>query len=104
MIKLVDDNEQEKLVLNYKKKIELETFYGDIFSELSRNPKFIPEYHIISNDDKYVQIYLELSGEIKNFKVDVKFHDNILELLLEGKEIKSKRKLWEEILVQVILS
>ena len=26
MIKLVDDNEQEKLVLNYKKKIELETF------------------------------------------------------------------------------
>ena len=104
MIKLVDDNEQEKLVLNYKKKIELETFYGDIFSELSRNPKFIPEYHIISNDDKYVRIYLELSGEIKNFKVDVKFHDNILELLLEGKEIKSKRKLWEEISARVILN
>ena len=92
-IKLINENGIDKLKLDYKKKIELETFYGDIFSELSRNPKFIPEYHIISNDDKYVRIYLELSGEIKNFKVDVKFHDNILELLLEGKEIKSKRKL-----------
>ena len=92
MIKLVDDNEQEKLVLNYKKKIELETFYGDIFSELSRNPKFIPEYHIISNDDKYVQIYLELPGEIKNFKVDVKFHDNNTRVIIRGKRDKIQEK------------
>ena len=30
MIKLADDNEQEKLILNIKK-IELETFYEDVF-------------------------------------------------------------------------
>ena len=30
MIKLADDNEQEKLILNIKK-IELENFYEDVF-------------------------------------------------------------------------
>ena len=92
MIKLINDNEQEKLVLDYKKKIELETFYGDIFSELSRNPKFIPEYHIISNDDKYVRIYLECPGEIKGFKVEVKFHDNNTTVIIRGKREKIKEK------------
>ena len=92
MIKLINDNEHEKLVLDYKKKIELETFYGDIFSELSRNPKFIPEYHIISNDNKYVSIYLECPGEIKGFKVEVKFHDNNTTVIIRGKREKIKEK------------
>ena len=92
MIKLIDNEEPEKLVLNYKKKIELETFYGDIFSELSRNPKFIPEYYIISNDEKYVQIYLECPGEIKSFKAEVKFPDNNTRVIIRGKRSKIQEK------------
>ena len=92
MIKVDNQNGQEKLVLNYKKKIELETFYGDLFSELSRNPKFIPEYHIISNDEKYVKIYLECPGEIDYIKAEVTFHDNNTKVEIRGKREKIQKK------------
>ena len=91
-IKLINENGIDKLKLDYKKKIELETFYGDIFSELSRNPKFIPEYHIISKDNKYVKIYLECPGEIDNLKVEVNFHNDTTKAIIKGKREKVLKK------------
>ena len=91
-IKLINENGIDKLKLDYKKKIELETFYGDIFSELSRNPKFIPEYHTISKDNKYVKIYLECPGEIDNLKVEVNFHNDTTKVIIRGRREKVLKK------------
>ena len=92
MIELVNNNGQEKLKLNYHKKIELETFYGDIFSELSRNPKFNPEYHIITNNNKYLIIFLECPGNIDNIKAEVNFHENNAKVTIKGKREKTNIK------------
>ena len=91
-IKLINENGIDKLKLDYKKKIELETFYGDIFSELSRNPKFIPDYHTISTDNKYVKIYLECPGEMDNLKVEVNFHNDTTRVIIRGKREKVLKK------------
>ena len=73
--KITPDNIEligNKLVLKYQKKINLETFYGDLFQGVFGDPKFNPRHEIVSNDPKYLKIYLDCPG--KTFINDVKIY------------------------------
>ena len=63
--------QENKLVLNYQKKINLETFYGGLFEGVFGDPKFTPRYDIISSDPKFLKIYLDCPGivEINAIKI-----------------------------------
>ena len=65
-----------KLVLNYQKKINLETFYGGLFEGVFGDPKFTPRYDIISSDPKFLKIYLDCPGNVKINDIKIIYPDN----------------------------
>ena len=84
-----------KLILDYKKKIELETFYGDFLSFTFGEPKFIPEYHIVSNDPEFLIIYLDAPGKTKIDEATVSFSsfpNEITTVTIRGKREKASHK------------
>ena len=91
-IELLDDGRQSKLILKYNKKIELETFYGDFISFTFGEPKFTPEYHIVSTDPEYVILYLDCPGEIKIEDVFIKYPNEITTIYIKGNRKKIEFK------------
>lgn len=91
-IELIDDKKQSKLKLNYNKKIELETFYGDFISFTFGEPKFTPEWYIVSTDPEYVILYLDCPGETKIEKVDIKYPNGNTTVFIKGNREKIKFK------------
>ena len=91
-IELIDDGRQSKLILKYNKKIELETFYGDFISFTFGEPKFTPEYHIVSTDPEYVILYLDCPGEIKIEDVFIKYPNEITTIYIKGNRKKIEFK------------
>ena len=87
---LNDDN--TKLILNYKKKLELETFYGDFLSFTFGEPKFTPEYYIVSSDPEYVILYLDGPGKTKIDEVSVSFLSGSTTVNIRGKREKTPYK------------
>ena len=81
-----------KMILNYKKKIELETFYGDFLNFTFGEPKFIPEYHIISTDPEYVLIYLDGPGNTIIEEANVTFPNEVTTITIRGKREKTPYK------------
>ena len=92
-IELIDVNGvQSKLILKYDKKIELETFYGDFLSFTFGEPKFTPEYHIVSSDPEYVILYLDCPGETTIENVDIKFPNQNTTIFIKGNRKKIEFK------------
>ena len=87
-IELINDNGQEKLILKYGKNIELETFYGDFISFTVGEPKFTPEYYLVSNDPEYVILYLDCPGETKIDKVEIIYPNQITTIIINGNRKK----------------
>ena len=85
-------NNGTKLILDYNKKIELETFYGDFLSFTFGEPKFTPEYHIVSTDPEYLILYLDGPGKTKIEKVSVTFPNGITTVIIKGKREKTPYK------------
>lgn len=81
-----------KLVLKYNKKIKLETFYGDFLSFTFGEPKFTPEYHIVSTDPDYVIIYLDGPGNTKIKEAKVSFPNEITTINIIGEREKTSYK------------
>lgn len=61
-----------KIILDYKKNVSLENFYGEFFTDSFGEGRFCPDYYIDSSDDENVNIYLDCPGTIKitNAKID----------------------------------
>ena len=91
-IQLINDSKQSKLILNYKKKIELETFYGDFISFTFGEPKFVPEWYIVSNDPEYVILYLDCPGETKIDSVNIKYPNENTTIYIKGNRKKIEFK------------
>jgi hypothetical protein len=91
-IKLIDDGKQSKLILKYDKKIELDTFYGDFISFTFGEPKFTPEWYIVSNDPDYVILYLDCPGETVIEKVNISYPIGITTIYIEGNRKKIEFK------------
>jgi len=68
--------QENKLVLNYQKKINLETFYGGLFEGVFGDPKFTPRYDIISSDPQFLKIYLDCPGKVKINDIKIIYPDN----------------------------
>jgi len=93
-IELIDDGRQSKLILKYNKKIELETFCGDLTSLTIGEPKFTPEYYIVSNDPEYVILYLDCPGETYIDRVYIEYPNQITTIYIEGNRKKSEKKVF----------
>jgi hypothetical protein len=91
-IELIKDNNRTKLILNYKKKIELETFYGDFISFTFGEPKFTPEWYIVSTDPEYVILYLDCPGETTIESVFIKYLNDITTIYIKGNRKKIEFK------------
>ena len=91
-IEIIDDNGESKLILKYDKKIELETFYGDFISFTFGEPKFTPEYYLVSTDPKYVILYLDCPGETVIESVEVKYPNQITTIFIKGNRKKIEFK------------
>ena len=91
-IELISNERQSKLVLKYNKKIELETFYGDFISFTFGEPKFTPEYYIVSTDPEYVILYLDCPGETVIESVDVKYPNQNTTVFIKGNRKKIEFK------------
>ena len=61
-ISIIEDNGDEKLKLNYGKKLTLETFDGDLFTGTFGESKFNPKFFIVTTDPDYLKIYLDCPG------------------------------------------
>lgn len=85
-IELKKENGKDKLILNYKKELELDTFYGDFFYDTFGDPKFEPSYYIVTTDKDYLKIYLECPGEISINHVDVNYGKS--RIIIKGKREK----------------
>ena len=83
-IKLINDKGKSKLILNYDKKIELETFYGDFINFTFGEPKFTPEYYLVSTDPEYVILYLDCPGETIVESVEIKYPNQITTIFIKG--------------------
>ena len=86
------NDEQSKLILKYNKKIELETFYGDFISFTFGEPKFTPEWYIVSTNPEYVILYLDCPGETKIESVDVRYPNQITTIFIKGNRKKIEFK------------
>ena len=86
------NDKQSKLILKYNKKIELETFYGDFISFTFGEPKFTPEWYIVSTDPEYVILYLDCPGETKIESVDVRYPNQITTIFIKGNREKIEFK------------
>ena len=91
-IELIKDNNRTKLILNYKKKIELETFYGDFISFTFGEPKFTPDWYIVSTDPEYVILYLDCPGETIIESVFIKYPNEITTIFIKGNRKKIEFK------------
>ena len=94
MIELVEEDGKEKLKLNFKEKLQLETLYeGNI--EFLGNQKFIPEYEVNTNDDDYVIIYLDCPGKVTIENIKIKYpNTQITKVFIDGRREKREiRKL-----------
>ena len=89
-IKLVEGN--KKLQLDYKRKLELETFYGDLITDTFGDPKFTPSYHIVSTDSNYIKIYLDCPGKTEITEVNISFPNQITKVIIKGKREKQNIK------------
>ena len=87
----LDENDQ-KLKLNYKKELKLETFYGDLISDTFGDPKFTPTYHIISNDPNYLQIYLDCPGKTEITDIDIIYPNQTTIVIIKGNREKQNKK------------
>ena len=86
------DEKEQKLKINNKKELKLETFYGDLISDTFGDPKFIPTYHIISNDDKYLQIYLDCPGKTEIKDIDISYQNQTTIVIIKGYREKQNKK------------
>jgi len=91
-IELINDSKPSKLILKYNKPIELETFYGDFISFTFGEPKFTPEWYIVSTDPEYVKLYLDCPGETKIDSILVTYPNEITTICIKGKREKIKFK------------
>lgn len=91
-IELINDNGQSKLILRYDKKIELETFYGDFLSFTFGEPKFTPEWYLVSTDPEYVILYLDCPGETEIESVDIRYPNQITTIFIKGNRKKIEFK------------
>ena len=86
------DEKNQKLKLDYKKELKLETFYGDLISDTFGDPKFTPTYHIISNDPDYLKIYLDCPGKTSINDVDITYPNQTTIVIIKGnREILSNK-------------
>ena len=96
--KIIPDNielRENKLILNYQKKINLETFYGGLFEGVFGDPKFTPRYDIISSDPNYLKIYLDCPGKTEIYEVKINYPCNQNEytnVIIKGKREKEEYK------------
>ena len=96
--KIIPDNielRENKLILNYQKKINLETFYGGLFEGVFGDPKFTPRYDIISSDPNYLKIYLDCPGKTEIYEVKINYPCNQNEytnVIIKGKREKDEYK------------
>ena len=96
LIKNNDDN--EKLILNYENDIIIDFFSCDI-SNLFKEMKYIPKYYIASDDPEYVKIYLDCPGKIKINNIEIKFPNkqNIKVIIRGEREIhKQNSKIYRK--------
>jgi hypothetical protein len=91
-IELISDSKPSKLILNYKKKIELETFYGDFISFTFGEPKFTPEWYIVSTDPEYVILYLDCPGETTIDSVCIRYPNENTTIYIKGNRKKIEFK------------
>jgi len=86
-IVLIKNNEEnEKLLLNYKNEIFLDNFSYNIYDSF-RESKFKPKYYIISDDPEYVKIYLDCPGKIKINNIEIKVQTKqIITLIISGEK------------------
>ena len=83
---------EEKLQLDYKKNLNLETFYGDLITDTFGDPKFTPSYYIISTDPKHLKIYLDCPGKTSITDVNVFYPNQITKIVIKGKREKQTVK------------
>ena len=86
------DEKNQKLKLDYKKELKLETFYGDLISDTFGDPKFTPTYHIISNDPDYLKIYLDCPGKTSINDVDITYPNQTTIVIIKGNREKQNKK------------
>ena len=94
-IQLIEDKEKgEKLKLNYENALNLETFYGDdLITDTFGDPKFTPQYYIVSNDPEYVKIYLDCPGKTEIKDIEIKFpNQQLTTVTIKGKREKQNNK------------
>jgi len=91
-IELISDNKSSKLILKYNKKIDLETFYGDFISFTFGEPKFTPEWYIVSTDPEYVILYLDCPGETKIDSVFITYPNENTTIYIKGNRKKIEFK------------
>lgn len=91
-IELINDKVATQLILRYDKKIELETFYGDFLSFTFGEPKFTPEWYLVSTDPEYVILYLDCPGETEIESVTIKYPNQNTTIFIKGHRKKIEFK------------
>ena len=91
-IELINDKVETQLILRYDKKIELETFYGDFLSFTFGEPKFTPEWYLVSTDPEYVILYLDCPGETEIENVTIKYPNQNTTIFIKGHRKKIEFK------------
>ena len=91
-IKYIENENEEKLVLQYKKELKLETFYGDLISDTFGDPKFTPTSHVVPNDPNYLKIYLDCPGKTEIMDVNISYQNQSSIVLIKGKREKENKK------------
>ena len=81
----------QKIKLDYKNKLTLETIYGDL-PDTFGEPKFNPLHHIVSADSKFLKIYLECPGDTKINDIDISYPNNLTKIVIKGKREKQPNK------------